>query len=274
MNDGESLRNDAEPGQRRTPEESRRLRRRILALVALFAFAGLSILVLNRFVSADAILRHYDALLTLVRDHFAFALTVYVAAYVLAVSLSLPGAVLLTALGGLLFGWKIGGTAAVLAAGTGAVVIFLIARTTVGPLLVRDAGPLMARISRGLQENVVSYLLFLRLTPLVPFFVVNVAAALFGVRLRTFVLCTYLGIIPATFAFSAAGSALDGLVRAQKKTFDACRATGELACSFDLSLKTLATPGLMAALVALGCIALLPVVLKRLGLLKRAERES
>jgi uncharacterized membrane protein YdjX (TVP38/TMEM64 family) len=144
----------------------------------------------------------------------------------------------------------------------------------VGPLLVRDAGPMMARLARGFQADVVSYMLFLRFTPLIPFFIVNVAAALFGVKLRTFALCTYFGIIPATFAFAATGSALDGLVQAQKAAFESCRAAGGDDCSFDFSLKTIATPGLMAALLALGFAALLPAIVKRTGLLNRKSRDA
>jgi uncharacterized membrane protein YdjX (TVP38/TMEM64 family) len=259
----------AVPPEAKAPQ----LRQRLIALAVMLAVIGVSIATLRRFLKPDVVLGHYDALQALAASHFGLAIALYCTVYVVVVSLSVPGAVLLTALGGLLFGWPAGGSAAVLSAGTGAVIVFSIARTAVGPLLVRDAGPFMARIATGLQDDVVSYMLFLRFTPVVPFFVVNVAAALFGVQLRTFALCTYFGIIPATFAFSAAGSALDGLVQAQKVSFDACRAAGGAHCSFDFSLKTLATPGLMAALAALGLVALLPAILKRTGLLRRPSRE-
>ena len=58
-----------------------------------------------------------------------------------------------------------------------------------------------------------SYLLFLRLVPAFPFWVVNIAAAILGVPLKTYVVATFFGIIPATFAFASAGAGLDSVMR-------------------------------------------------------------
>lgn len=247
---------------------------RWLALVLILAVAGLIFFSLRRVITADAVFARYDMLRAFVSGSRLLALGAYVVAYVATVCLSIPGSIMMTAMGGLLFGWVLGGIAATLAAGTGAVAVFLMARTALGPMLARDAGPRMARISAGLQRDAASYLLFLRLTPLVPFFVVNVAAALFGVRLRTFAWCTYLGIMPAALAYAAAGSALDGVIKAQRAAVEACRASGSTPCGFEFSFRALLTPGLMAALVGLGLVALLPVVIRRFGLFGRREQEG
>jgi uncharacterized membrane protein YdjX (TVP38/TMEM64 family) len=218
------------------------------------------------------VLAHYDVLRGAVERHGVLALAGYVLAYVLIVCLSMPGSVMMTALGGLLFGWVPGALAAAFSAGTGAVGVFLLARSAIGPLLVRDAGPRMARIAKGLQDDAANYLLFLRFTPVVPFFLINVAAALFGVPLRTFAWCTYLGILPAAFALSAAGTALDGVMASQKGVMEACKAAGENVCSADLSLSRLITPGMIWAMVALGLLALMPVLVRRLGLFGSGSR--
>lgn len=242
---------------------------RWLALVAILALAGLIFFSMRRYINADAVFSRYDQLRDFASGSRPLALAAYVGAYIATVCLSIPGSIMMTAMGGLLFGWALGGLAATLAAGTGAVAVFLLARTAIGPLLARDAGPRMARIAAGLQRDAASFLLFLRLTPLVPFFVVNVAAALFGVRLRTFAWCTYLGIMPAALAYAAAGSALDGVIMAQRAAVEACRAAGRSDCMFEFSFRSLLTPGLMAALVGLGLVALLPVVIRRFGPFKR-----
>jgi uncharacterized membrane protein YdjX (TVP38/TMEM64 family) len=244
----------------------RRLDPHWIALAALLALAGTAFWAFHRYVSADDVLAHYDVLRGAVKRNAALALAGYVFIYILIVCLSLPGSVMMTALGGLLFGWILGAIAAAFAAGTGAIGVFLLARSAVGPLLVRDAGPRMARIAKGLQADAANYLLFLRFTPLVPFFLVNVAAALFGVPLRTFAWCTYFGILPAAFALAAAGSALDGVITSQKDVVAACKAAGEPVCVADLSFSRLLTPSVLAAMAGLGVLALTPVIVKKLGL--------
>ena len=77
-----------------------------------------------------------------------------------------------------------------------------LARTSVGDILLRKAGPRLQTLAKGFQEDAFSYLLFVRLVPAIPFWVTNLAAAIFGVRLKTFALATLIGIIPATFAFA------------------------------------------------------------------------
>ena len=100
--------------------------------------------------------------------------------------------------------------------------------------------------------------------PAFPFFLVNLVPALVGVKLPTFLAATIIGIIPATFAFAFLGSGLDSVIAVQEKPFRACLAAGRTDCHIQFDLGMIVTPQLLAALVALGVIALLPVVVKRL----------
>jgi uncharacterized membrane protein YdjX (TVP38/TMEM64 family) len=192
----------------------------------------------------------------------------FVAIYAAVVALSLPGGAVMTVAGGFLFGWLWGGIAAIIAATLGATAVFLIARSTLGEALAERAGPWLDRLRKGLQEDAFSYLLFLRLVPIFPFWLVNLAPALVGVRLRTYILATLIGIIPGTFAFAIAGRGLDSLVEAQQVAHESCLAkigtNGQDSCPFVLDPKALLTPELIAGLVALGLIALLPLLIKRL----------
>ncbi len=85
-----------------------------------------------------------------------------------------------------------------------------------------------------------------------------------GVRLGTFVAATAIGIVPASFAFAFIGAGLDSVIRAEGASYNACRAAGGADCHVTFDLKTAVTAELIAALVALGVIALLPVAVKRL----------
>src|SRR5262249_53984740 len=113
-------------------------------------------------------------------------------------------------------------------------------------------------------SNALSYLLFLRLVPAFPFWFVNIAPALLGVPLRTYVVATFFGIIPATFAFAAAGASLDSVIMAAKSDYMSCVAKhGAHACKLQIHASELFTRELLLALVLLGCAALIPVGLKK-----------
>lgn len=218
----------------------------------------------HRYLKPDALVEHRERLQDFVAAHHVKAMLAYMLAYVTLVTLSIPGAVFLTLLGGFLFGWLVGGAAAVLSATAGAVGIFLIARTSVGDALLRRAGARVQRLAEGFRRDAFSYLLFVRIVPIVPFWLTNLASALFGVPLRTFALATLIGLVPGTYAFAVAGSGLDDILMDQIAARDACRAAGGAHCPIRLSWKSLVTPPLMAAFGALGLLALVPVILRRL----------
>ena len=225
----------------------------------------------HKFLSLSEVAEHRDSLKQFVDQNSMLAVGGYVLVYIATVALSLPGAALLTILGGFLFGPIIAGTATVVAATIGATAIFLIARTSIGDALVRKAGKWAQALADGFCEDAFNYLLFLRLVPLFPFWLVNIAPALFNVRLSTFAIATFLGIIPGTFAFSIVGSGLDSIIEAQKTANQQCiAANGAGQCPFTLDAGALITPQLIAGFVALGIVALIPVILKRLKARKNA----
>ncbi len=237
----------------------------------LLALAGLMALVFgtgwHRYVSFKTIGVNYDLLQSFIAHNKAAALAIYGAIYIAVVALSLPGGLVMTSAGGLLFGWQLGASAAVVAATIGATLVFLIARSSLGESLAAKAGPSLAALRDGFRENALSYLLFLRLVPVFPFFVVNLAPALLGVPLKTYVLGTLLGIIPGTIAFSVAGSGLGSVVEAQNAGYQECLAShpggGEEVCPYIIDTSVLVTNELLAAFALLGVVALMPAALKR-----------
>lgn len=217
-------------------------------LVVLAGLAAVAIAFdLQRYLTLDALRGNRQMLQMFVAEHTVVAAAAYVAAYVVIVALSLPGGTIMTLAGGLLFGTTFGGALAVCAATTGATLIFLIAKTVVGEALRKRAGPFLHALEEGFRANAFSYLLFLRLVPAFPFWVVNLVPALTGVGLGVFAGATLIGIMPATFIFAAFGAGLGEL-------FDA---------GAEIRLADVLSPTLIAALAGLGLLALLPVAVRK-----------
>jgi uncharacterized membrane protein YdjX (TVP38/TMEM64 family) len=241
--------------------------RRLVRCVPLAVIALVSVTVIamgwHKHLSLAGLAASRSAIDAFVAGHPVAALAAFAAVYALAVALSLPGAVLLTIGGGAVFGALAGGLAALVGATTGATVIFLIAKSALGGWLIRRAGPRAANLASGFCADAFYYLLFLRLVPVFPFWLVNLAPALCGVRLATFVGATVLGIIPGTFAFAFFGAGLDSAAAAQMAAYQACVSAGRTGCMLHFDSAAAATPQLIAGLVALGLLALVPVVVKR-----------
>ncbi len=234
----------------------------------LIVLAGLMVLAFSmgwhKYLSFKTVGLNYEALQNFISDNLLVSLLLFAAIYIVVVALSLPGGLILTVSGGLLFGWKIGAPTTIIAATIGATILFLIAKTSFGEGLADKAGPWLAKLRDGFKENALSYLLFLRLVPAFPFFVVNLAPALLGVPLKTYVLGTLFGIIPGTLAYSFAGAGLGSVVEAQNASYNACLTSkSEAECPYTIDTSSILTPELITAFVLLGVVALIPVFLNK-----------
>jgi uncharacterized membrane protein YdjX (TVP38/TMEM64 family) len=222
--------------------------RRLLPLAVLAALiAAVFALGLDRHLTLDALRDNRSALLDIVKSNAVAAGAAFIATYAAVVALSLPGATIMTLAGGFLFGVPLGASLTVVGATVGATALFLIARSAFGDILRRKAGPFLGRMAEGFAQNAFNYLLFLRLVPAFPFWAVNLAPALLGMRLVPFIVATGLGIIPGTVVFTAFGAGLGEI-------FDA---------GGEVSLKNVLSPPLLAGLVGLGFLALLPIAVRR-----------
>jgi len=195
----------------------------------------------------EALRTHRAEMLSLVAEYAVIADLLFAVIYAVAIAFSIPGGAMMTIIGGFLFGPLRTTLYVIFAATLGATALFLIARGAVGDRLRSRAGPWMAKMEAGFQNNAMSYLLVLRLVPLFPFFVVNLVPAFLGVPLRTYVIATFFGIIPGTFVFALAGGGLGSALEA----------------SGEFSVSSILTPEVIAALVGLAVLALIPVVYKK-----------
>ena len=208
-----------------------------LVLAVAGCFAGLA-----GFIDGDVILAQRDALSQAAQAQPVIAVVAFVAAYIVGMSLALPLGGVLGLLAGLLFGTWLGLGLVVLAGTVSALAVFCVARGAFGESLRRRASPLHARVASAMQANAFSYLLFMRIVPLFPFFVVTLVAALLGVRTRIFVIATMLGKIPANFVYASLGQ--------------------EIGRAADLG--DLVTPQSVIGLGALGVLALAPAAYRYL----------
>ncbi len=210
-----------------------------LALI-LAAFTLAYALGLQRSLSFEALATHRAALAGFVEARPVAAMLLYLLAYVAVIAFSLPFGVVLTLAGGFLFGTWIGAAAAASAATLGACLFFLAARHALAGTLARRGGPALARVRERMDRDGFWYLLSLRLLTVVPFWMVNLAAPLTGMRLAPFAAGTILGILPATTVFASVGSGLG-------QVFDAGRRP-------DLSL--IFSPGILLPLLGLSALSL------------------
>lgn len=227
--------------------ERARIKRFLPVLLLIIVAAAIYAFDLQMYLSFEALRENRNTLIGFVERNFELAALLFIVVYAVATSLSLPGGAVLSVTGGFLFGGLLGGALVVVGATIGATGIFLIARTALGDGLRQRAGAWLKKMEEGFRENALSYLLTLRLIPLFPFFVVNLVPAFLGVRLRTYVLGTAVGIIPGALVFTFAGAGVGSL-------FD----SGE-----EFSASAVLSPEILAALTGLGLLALLPVIYKR-----------
>lgn len=234
------------------------IRRLVPLLVVAAAIAAFFFFGLDRYVTFEALREHRHELLAFVAERPLLAILAYMLVYALAVALSLPGGLVLTIAGGFLFGLWLGTLIVVIAATIGAALIFLAARYALGDLLRARAGPFLKAMEEGFRRDAMSYLLVLRLVPLFPFFVVNLVPAFLGVPLRTYLLATFLGIIPGTFVFASVGAGLGSI-------FD----SGQ-----EFTAKGILTPEIILALTGLALLALIPVIYRWIGARRGAARRA
>jgi pyruvate/2-oxoglutarate dehydrogenase complex dihydrolipoamide dehydrogenase (E3) component/uncharacterized membrane protein YdjX (TVP38/TMEM64 family) len=211
------------------------------AIVAFFAFD------LQRLLTLDALREQRAALAATIAAQPLLSAAIYFAVYVIVTALSLPAAALLTLAGGALFGFGQGLLLVSFASTLGATLAMLLARYLARDVVQARFGARLKGIDDGLAREGAFYLFALRLVPVFPFFLVNLALGLTRFPARTFFWVSQLGMLPATAVFVYAGTEIGQLT----------------------SLKGLISPGLLLAFALLG---LLPLATKKILDALRARR--
>ncbi|KTC84501.1 TVP38/TMEM64 family protein [Legionella brunensis] len=210
----------------------------VILLVLFFYFR------LDSYLTFDALQQHRTLLLAWTKEHYLLMMLSFMAIYSLAVAISIPGAVFLTLTGGFLFGIVWGTIYVVFSATIGATLLFFAVRTALHDWLSRRNEIWVAKMREGFRKNSFSYLLILRLVPLFPFWIVNIVPGLLNVKTKTFILATFIGIIPGSLIYVMVGNGLGHVFDKNEKP--------DLAIIF--------TPEIILPLIGLALLTLIPVI--------------
>jgi uncharacterized membrane protein YdjX (TVP38/TMEM64 family) len=201
----------------------------------------------HRYISFDSLAQNSDFMQKWVLENNLLSVFIFIVAYMLITAMSIPGAVFITLLGGYLFGLVWGSLYVVFGATLGASLIFIAAKTAFTEVLRGRAAPFLKKLQTGFQENAFSYLLFLRLVPLFPFWLVNLAPAFLGVNFRTYFVATFFGIIPGTIVYVSVGNGMGVLIKKGQ--------TPNLGIIFE--------PQILLPILGLAFLSLIPVLYKK-----------
>jgi uncharacterized membrane protein YdjX (TVP38/TMEM64 family) len=212
-----------------------------IVLVAAVAIGLFFALGLGHFLTLEALKANREALSAFYREHRLAMAAGFMTVYVVQTALSLPGAAILSLAAGAIFGVVAGTCYAVVSATIGATLAFLATRYLLNDTVQRKFGAKLEKLNRELAERGLNYLLFLRLVPVFPFFLINLGAGLTRLPLRTFVIGTAIGIIPGGFAYCNAGASLAAITSGSE----------------------IVSPRVLGSFALLGLFALAPVIYKR-----------
>ena len=209
----------------------------LLALIALIAL--FFIFDLGRFFSLAYIKAQQGNFAELYAQRPVLVISAFFVIYVAVTALSLPGAAIMTLVGGAIFGLGVGTLIVSFAASIGATLAFLAARFVLGESVQNKFGARMAEINKGVEKEGAFYLFTLRLVPLVPFFVINLVMGLTKMKTWTFYWVSQVGMLLGTMVYVNAGTQL---------------------AKID-SLKGILSPGLIGSFVLLG---IFPLIAKKI----------
>lgn len=184
-------------------------RSKLLLILAIVVIVGVFIgFDGHKLLTLENLQANQSALAQWIDANLLTAVTAYIAIYVVVTALSLPGAAIMTLAGGAFFGNLFGLAAVSVASTLGAILAFLVARFLMRDTLRERYRETIAKMDRGIKKDGAFYLATLRLVPVFPFFLINLAMGLTGMKLRTYALVSWAAMLPGTFVFVNAGTQL------------------------------------------------------------------
>lgn len=212
----------------------------LLGLSIILVFGGMD------YISIEFLKTHKENFKQFIDNEFLFSAIVFILIYATTTACSIPGAAILSLLSGYLYGVAFGTVFSLTGATIGACVLYFAARTALGHLLKSRSGSAVLTMQDGFRRNAFYYMLFLRLVPIFPFFLVNLVPAFLKVRFTTYFFASVIGMFPGSLVFSLTGVGLDKI----------------LLNSEGVSMASLVSDELMFGLLGLGVLSILPVFYK------------
>jgi uncharacterized membrane protein YdjX (TVP38/TMEM64 family) len=179
----------------------------LFLLLIVGAVVGAKLLVPDHYLTIAKIEEEKERLLLLIESHYVMAVLTFLLLY-LSTAFFLPGALVLTVAGGMMFGTLYTAIYANIAATIGAILAFLLARFVFGHWVQEKFHEPLTRFNDELSRHGHNYLLVLRILPLAPFFVVNYCAGITKIPLRTYIWTTSVGMFPGALLYAFIGEQL------------------------------------------------------------------
>ncbi len=223
----------------------------LILLIFVGGFSAFFLLGGDQYLNFSTLKANRDRLLAYTLNHYWSILIGAMAVYSASTALSLPVATLLSLTIGFLFGLWVGTGIILFSATLGATLAFLSARYVLADVVSRRMGMMAKKLIAEFHRSDFNYLLFLRLVPLFPFWLINLATAFTPIKVQTYVAATAIGIIPGAFVFTNLGQSL-GRIDSPDQL---------------LSFKTI------NALILLSIFALIPVFVKKFRSIKAGKGE-
>ena len=236
-----------------------RIKKYIIPLsIVIIAIVGFTLL--RDYLSYETLRNNHESLVNFKNENYWVTVIIFIISYITLVTFALPGSPIASLTGGFLFGLAFGTFLNVTAAATGATLIFLAAKNGFGNKLTQriDASEgSIRKIRDGIKRDEISYLLLIRLIPIIPFAVANLVPALFGVSLRNFFFTTYIGIIPGGLVFTWLGSGLSDIFKQNQEP--------NFSIIFEIYV--------IGPILCLCLLSFLPIILKKLGIIKNQNEQ-
>ena len=219
-----------------------------LIIIIGIIFVAISFNIMH-YLNFASLQQYHTQLAGYLQNNYLLSIVIFCISYIVLVTASIPGASILSLLAGFLFGNVIGTSLVVTSATIGATLLVIAVQLAFGESVAAKIGSKVQFMETNFKQNAFYYLLSLRFLPIMPFWLINLAAGIFNVRLRDFILATFLGIIPGTFVYVNIGSSLTSIFAQNSSEF---------------KLRTLISPQILLALTLLGLISFIPVIVKSL----------
>ena len=226
--------------------------------IVIIAIVGFTLL--RDYLSYETLRNNHESLVNFKNENYWVTVIIFIISYITLVTFALPGSPIASLTGGFLFGLAFGTFLNVTAAAIGATLIFLAAKNGFGNKLTQriDASEgSIRKIRDGIKRDEISYLLLIRLIPIIPFAVANLVPALFGVSLRNFFFTTYIGIIPGGLVFTWLGSGLSDIFKQNQEP--------NFSIIFEIYV--------IGPILCLCLLSFLPIILKKLGIIKNQNEQ-
>jgi|SaaInlV_135m_DNA_3_1039749.scaffolds.fasta_scaffold00985_4 uncharacterized membrane protein YdjX (TVP38/TMEM64 family) len=208
---------------------------------------GLSLFYLREIINFPLFIGYQNQILIFVSNYFFLSLFVFILAYIIIIIFSIPGSLFMSLLGGYLYSTYLGGIINLLSATIGATLFFVFSNFLISRSFQLEKFSYYTKIKEGFAKNSFWYLLFFRLVPIFPFFIINIIAATLHIPIRTFIAASLIGMLPGSLIFAYVGNNLNI----------------EIVNNDNFELSTLISSKIIVVFVLLGITSLIPILFKK-----------